>query len=154
MREHKVYKHETKGYAAVKVGFAWYGFLFSIIWLIFKSLFFWLASITILLIIFASVFDFSENTILKPITLYSAKEWLMVAFVLGIPILVGFKGNKWISGNLENKGYHLIQKIPTTSIKEAIIQTQNEKSNKTPSYAAWGRQDSYQPGHRHLKKEK
>ena len=30
----------------------------------------------------------------------------------------------------------------------------NEKSNQKPAYAAWGRQDSYQPGHRHIKKEK
>jgi hypothetical protein len=153
MRQHKVYKHETKGYAAVKVGFAWYGLFFSFIWLIFKSLFFWLSLIAIFLIIFSFTFNFSENTFLKPLAFYSSKEWLFPISFLSVSFLVGFKGNYWVSRNLENKGYHLIQKIPSISSKEAIIQTQNEKSDK-PLFAAWGKQDSYQPAHRHIEKEK
>jgi hypothetical protein len=152
MREHKVYKHESEGYAAVKVGFAWYGFFFSIIWLVFKSLFFWLTFITTLLIIFIIILDFSINTFFNPISLYSLKAWSMLLVVLAVPILVGLKGNKWLSTNLENKGYQLVEIIPSISKKEAIIQTQNVKSSKTPAFAAWGRQDSYQPGHRHIKK--
>lgn len=153
MREHKVYKHESEGYAAVKVGFAWYGFFFSIIWLVFKSLFFWLTFIITLLIIFTIVLDFSLNNFFKPISFYSLKDLTMLLLVLAVPIFVGFKGNKWLSKNLENKGYQLVETIPSISKKEAIIQTQNVKSSKTPAFAAWGRQDSYQPGHRHIKKE-
>ena len=151
MRQHRVYKHETKGYYAVKVGFAWYGFFFNVFWLIFKSLFLLLSLFIIVLIIF---FGFSDGISGKALTLYSAKDWALVLVVISMPLLIGFKGNQWVSRNLENKGYQLIQTLPITSKKEAIMQTQNEKSNKTSVYATWGMQDSYQPGHRHIKKEK
>ena len=150
MREHRVYKHETKGYYAVKVGFAWYGFFINVFWLIFKRLFSWLIFFIILLTIF---FSFSGDIVSKSVAFYSVEDWALVIFVLLIPLWIGFKGNQWVSSSLENQGYKLIQTLPITSKKEAIIQTQNEKSNKTAAYATWGMQDSYQPGHRHLKKE-
>jgi hypothetical protein len=151
MRQHRVYKHETKGYYAVKVGFAWYGFFFNVFWLIIKSLFFWLSFFIIVLTIF---FGFSDGIIGKTLSLYSIKDWALVIVVISMPLLVGFKGNKWVSRNLENKGYQLIQTLPIASKKGAIMQTQNENSDQKPAYATWGKQDSYQPGHRHLKKEK
>ena len=150
MRQHRVYKHETKGYYAVKVGFAWYGFFFNVFWLIFKSLFFWLSFFIIVLTIF---FGFSDGIVGKTLSLYSTKDWALVIVVISMPLLVGFKGNKWVSSSLENKGYQLIQTLPVTSKKEAIIQTELVNSSQN-AYAAWGRQDSYQPGHRHIKKEK
>ena len=80
-------------------------------------------------------------------------DFALFGFIFLISILVGLRGNKWLSSNLENKGFYLIETVPSISKKEAIVQTQNVKSSKTPAFAAWGRQDSYQPGHRHIKKE-
>lgn len=151
MRQHKVYKHETKGYYAVKVGFSWYGFFFNVFWLIFKSLFFWLFFSIIVLTIFVG---FSEDFVGKALPLYSTKDWSLVIVFISISLLIGFKGNKWVSRNLENKDYKLIQTVPAASKKEAIILTQNEKFNQKPTFAAWGLQDSYQPAHRHIEKEK
>jgi hypothetical protein len=38
MKTFKVFKHPTLGYQAVKIGFSWPGFLFSVIWLLMKKL--------------------------------------------------------------------------------------------------------------------
>jgi hypothetical protein len=150
VRKHKVYNHETKGYTAVKLGFAWYGFLFNVFWLIFKSLFFRLLFFIFLLTV---CFSFSGDMISKSITFYSFKDWVIAVMVLLMPFWIGFRGNQWISNSLENQGYQLINTLPITSKKEAIIQTKLLNSNKNSAYAAWGLQDSYQPGHRHIKKE-
>ena len=98
-------------------------------------------------------FGFSDGIVGKTLSLYSTKDWALVIVVISMPLLVGFKGNKWVSSSLENKGYQLIQTLPVTSKKEAIIQTKLVNSSQN-AYAAWGKQDSYQPGHRHIKKEK
>ena len=151
MRRHRVYKHETKGYYAVKVGFAWYGFLFNIFWLIFKKLFFRFSFFIISLIIFFSLIDAFD---IYTLDLYTTNSWILITVTLLLPFWIGLRGNQWLSDSLENKGYQLIQTLPVTSKKDAIIQTKLVKSDKKSAYAAWGMQDSYQPGHRHIKNEK
>ena len=153
MRQHKVYKHQAKGYYAVKVGFAWYGLFFNMFWLLFKGLFL-VSFVMILFTTYTNISFFIDFESIRSLEQYSVIDWVLAIGVLSIPFLVGFNGNKWVAKNLENKGYNLVQTIPTASKKEAITQTQNEKSGQPPIYAAWGRQDSYQPGHRHIKKEK
>ena len=153
MRLHKVYQHETKGYFAVKVGFAWFGLFFNVFWLLFKGVF-WVSFLTIIFAIYTNIVWFIDGMADRPIEMYSIRDWVLTIGIIFIPFLVGFKGNKWVSRSLENKGYQLVQTIPTSSKKEAITQTKNEKSGHKPAYAAWGRQDSYQPGHRHIEKEK
>ena len=151
MRKHKVYNHDEKGYYAVKVGFAWYGFFFNIFWLIFKSLFFWLAFFILLLIIF---FSFGEDITSKSFSFYSIKDWISLIIIMLLPLWIGFRGNQWVSNSLENKGYQLIKILPISSKKDAILQTKLSNSTEESAYAAWGLQDSYQPGHRHIEKEK
>ena len=153
MRLHKVYQHESKGYFAVKVGFAWFGLFFNVFWLLFKGVF-WLSLLAFLFAIYTNIVWFIDGMANRSIELYSIRDWILVIGVIFIPLLVGFQGNKWVANNLEKKGYLLIQTIPSASKEEAINQTQNEKSTQKPIYAAWGKQDSYQPGHPHIKKEK
>ena len=151
MRKHKVYKHETNGYTAVKVGFAWYGFFLTILWLIFKSLFFWL---TFFILLLSALFIFGEGVISKSFSFYSIKDWISLIIIMLLPLWIGFRGNQWVSNSLENKGYQLIKILPISSKKDAILQTKLSNSTEESAYAAWGLQDSYQPGHRHIEKEK
>jgi hypothetical protein len=153
MRLHKVYQHETKGYFAVKVGFAWFGLFFNVFWLLFKGVF-WISFLTFIFAIYMNIVWFVDGMADRPIELYSTRDWALIIGAIFIPFLVGFQGNKWVAKNLEKRGYLLNQIIPSPSKKDAIAQTKNLKSTQQPVYAAWGRQDSYQPGHRHIKKEK
>lgn len=153
MRQHKVYQHEEKGYYAIKVGFAWYGFFFSFFWLAFKKLFFWMSFFIILLTIIINLSSLDYIMFFKLFTLSTPKDPTLLGLLSMFSILIGLMGNKWLSINLEKNGYQLVETIPSISKKEAIIQTQNVKSSKSPAFAAWGRQDSYQPGHRHIKKD-
>ena len=153
MRLHKVYKHQDKGYFSVKVGFAWYGFFFNILWLLFKRLF-WRSFLIIIFAIYTLKSFFIDIDSMTTWKQYSVLDVVLALGVLSMPLIVGLYGNKWVSKNLEKKGYLFIQTIPSPSTQVAISQTENEKSTRKPTYAAWGRQDSYQPGHPNIEKEK
>ncbi len=111
MKTFKVFKHPTLGYRAVKVGFSWPGFLFSVIWLLIKKL--WghtliVISSIILLTLIEMFFDNTQTSVMV----------LLLEF--GVYIFVGVKCNEWLVTNLQERGFELIDTLQAETSNAAI----------------------------------
>ena len=111
MKTFKVFKHPALGYQAVKVGFSWPGFLFSVIWLLVKKL--WghaliVISSIVLLTLIELFFDNTETSVMV----------LLLEF--GVYIFVGFNGNEWRVTNLQAHGFELIDTLQAETPDAAI----------------------------------
>lgn len=111
MKTFKVFKHPVLGYRAVKVGFSWPGFLFSVIWLLMKKL--WghaliVVSGIILLVSIEIFFDNAETSV------------MVLLLELGIYIFVGVNGNEWHTSNMQAQGFELIDTLQAETPALAI----------------------------------
>lgn len=111
MKIFKVFKHPTLGFRAVKVGFSWPGFLFSVIWLLIKKL--WehaliVISIFILLTLIEMFFDNAQTSVMV----------LLLEF--GVYIFVGVNCNEWRVINLQEHGFELIDTLQAKTPNAAI----------------------------------
>ena len=111
MKTFKVFKHPTLGYRAVKVGFSWPGFLFSVIWLLIKKL--WghaliVISSIILLTLIEMFFDNTQTSVMV----------LLLEF--GVYIFVGVNCNEWHVTNLQERGFELIDTLQAETSNAAI----------------------------------
>lgn len=111
MKTFKVFKHPTLGYRAVKVGFSWPGFLFSVIWLLTKKLWGHALVLVSSIILLASIEMFFDN----------AQTSVMVLLLeLGVYIFVGVNCNAWCVTNLQEHGFELIDTLQAETSKTAI----------------------------------
>jgi len=111
MKTYKVFRHPVLGYRAVKVGFSWPGFLFPVIWLLVKKLW-WHAVVVIsgviLLTFIEMFFDNSQTSV------------LVLLVEAGLCILVGINGSEWQAINLKAVGCELINTVQAQTPDEAI----------------------------------
>jgi hypothetical protein len=134
MSTYKVFKHQEKGFRAVKSGFAWLA-PFNPIWPLFRGL--WLMFILYIIIILilagidveiygldGSIFDDIQN----------ANNLQLIFFITQIMIFLtpGFKGNEWTANNLHKKGYVFDCSIEAKNKNEAIAlaHTQDSESSE------------------------
>jgi len=111
MKTFKVLRHTVFGYQAVKVGFSWPGFLFSVIWLLMKKLW-WNAAIVISSVVILTFIELSFD---------NAHTSFMVFLVeIGVYVLVGVNGNEWYSARLQADGYELKDTLEAKTPHEAI----------------------------------
>ena len=125
MKTFDVYKHPTQGYQAVKQGFGWPAFIFTVIWAFVKhmsGLGFALLGIIVLLILVETVFEQvgSQGGVL--VTLL-----VQLAFY----IVVGVQGNDWRRGNLVNRGFKKLNTVEAET-PDAAIASVAESSNEHP----------------------
>jgi len=111
MKTFKVFMHPTLGYRAVKVGFSWPGFLFSVIWLLIKKL--WahaliFISIIVLLALIELFFDNAQTSVMV----------LLLEF--GVYIFIGINCNEWRVANLQEHGFELINTLQAETPNAAI----------------------------------
>ena len=111
MKTFRVLKHPTLGYRAVKIGFSWPGFLFSVIWLLIKRL--WghtliVVSSLILLTSMELVFDNAQTSVMV----------LLLEF--GVYVFVGINGNGWQVADLQVRGFELIDSLQAETPDAAI----------------------------------
>jgi len=133
MSSYKVFKHQEKGFRAVKSGFAWLA-PFNPIWPLFRGL--WLIFISYIIIILVlagidveiygldgSIFDDIQN----------ANNLQLIFFIIQIIIFLtpGFKGNEWTSNNLQKKGYVFDCSIEAKNKNEAISLTHTQDSESS-----------------------
>jgi hypothetical protein len=111
MKTFKVYKHPDLGYQAVKVGFSWPGFLFSVIWLLAKKL--WgHATVVISSIVLLTLIEMSFN---------NAQTSVMVLLIeLGLYVLVGVNCNEWRTAYLQAHGFELVDTLQAKTPDAAI----------------------------------
>jgi hypothetical protein len=132
MSSYKVFKHQEKGFRAVKSGFAWLA-PFNPIWPLFRGLWLIFISYIIIILVLAGI-DVEIYGFEGYIDIPKASDFQLIFFIIQIIILVtpGFKGNEWTSNNLQKKGYVFDYSIEAKNNTEAIAlahtqQTQREQ---------------------------
>ena len=131
MSSYKVFKHQAKGFRAVKSGFAWLA-PFNPIWPLFRGL--WLMFITyIIIILILAGIDVEIYGFEGYIDISKASDFQLIFFIFQIIILLtpGFKGNEWTAKKLQKKGYVFDCSIEAKNINEAIelVHSQENREN-------------------------
>ena len=131
MSSYKVFKHQEKGFKAVKSGFAWFA-PFNPIWPLFRGLwlmfFFYIIIILVLASIDVEMYGFEDY-----IDIPNANNLQLIFFIIQIVIFLtpGFKGNEWTSNNLQKKGYVFDCSIEAKNKNEAIALAHTQYSESS-----------------------
>ena len=132
MSSYKVFKHQEKGFNAVKSGFAWLA-PFNPIWPLFRGLWLMFILYIIIILVLAGI-DFEIYGFEGYIDIPNASNLQLIFFIFQIIILVtpGLKGNEWTSNNLQKKGYVFDCSIGAKNKNEAIAlaHTQDSESGE------------------------
>ena len=132
MSSYKVFKHQEKGFKAVKSGFAWLA-PFNPIWPLFRGLWSVFISYIIIILVLAGI-DFEIYGFEGYIDIPNASNLQLIFFIFQIIILVtpGLKGNEWTSNNLQKKAYVFDCSIEAKNKNEAITlaHTQDSESSE------------------------
>ena len=132
MSSYKVFKHQEKGFRAVKSGFAWLA-PFNPVWPLFRGLWLIFISYIIIILILASI-DEKIYGFDGYIDIPNSSDFQLIFFIIQITILVtpGFKGNEWTANKLQNKGYVFDCSIEAKNKNEAIAlaHTQDSESSE------------------------
>lgn len=115
MKTFQVFKHDVKGYDAVKDGFSWPGFFFTGIWSLYRQLW-WLFGI-ILLVVFVS--NLTEQILIND-GMFTAGRLVSSMINLSLGFIVGFKGNQFVVDRLIKQGYIHIRTVEANNKTEAI----------------------------------
>jgi len=114
MKTFDVYKHPTQGYQAVKQGFGWPAFIFTVIWALVKKMWglgFAFLGVIFLLTLVETAFEQegSQGGVL-----------VMLLAQLAFYIVVGVKGNDWRRGNLVKRGFERLNTVEAETLDAAI----------------------------------
>jgi hypothetical protein len=114
MKTFTVFRHPTLGFQAVKVGFSWPGFFFTLFWTLVKKL--WgqalgIFGVIVLLVIIETAFENEGST---------GGALLMLLAQLAVYIGVGIKGNEWRVSNLQKRGFQLVETVQAETPEAAI----------------------------------
>ncbi len=127
MKVFTVYKHESKGYEAVKVGWSWPGFFFGSWWMLVKGfLFSFIFYITAYGLTSIYYYDSDINA---P---FIANDIIVLIIILILWLYPGFYGNSWLHKKYQDKGYLEVKAIPATSKEAAIALAKNEVVENSP----------------------
>lgn len=114
MKTFDIYQHPILGYQAVKQGFAWPAFFFTVIWALVKKM--WklalvLFGVMFLLSFIEAIFEQggSEDGVI-----------LLLFLQLVFFVFVGAKGNDWRRKNLESRGFKHVRIIQAKTVDAAI----------------------------------
>lgn len=123
MKVFTVYKHESKGYEAVKVGFSWPAFFFSGWWMLVKGFIFVLIfyiAVYVLMAIYYNDLDMNAP--------YNANDFFVFVISLILWFYPGFYGNSWLHKKYKDKSYIEIKSIPASSKEAAIAIAKNDEA--------------------------
>lgn len=123
MKTYSVYRHPSKGYHAVKRGFAWVGLLGGYLWLMWHRI--WLPLMILLginsLIWYFEYFDPTASAMLK------GGAGLVDNIVLNI--VVGWFGNQWLCNALPRKGYEYIGEFNASDERAATAKARRKQAD-------------------------
>ena len=127
MKVFTVYKHESKGYEAVKVGFSWPAFFFNVWWMLFKGFFVLFISYSVIFLFMNVYYD---SVIDDPYTGYD-----LFVLVLGLIMWFypAFNGNSWLHKKFLDKSYLEIKSVSASSKEAAIAISKNEEIDNEQS---------------------
>lgn len=120
MKTFRVYRHPILGLQAVKDGFSWPGFFFTVIWALTKKL--WLHAC-----VFAGIYLFLgllQSSLLLSFLLRSTDDNLVQLFFfifdVFISIYIGYSGNQWRVKNLHRRGFELVGTLQAATPDAAL----------------------------------
>ena len=128
MKVFTVYKHESKGYEAVKVGFSWPAFIFGAWWMLIKGFIFVLIfyiAIYVLMAIYYNDLDMNAP--------YNANDFFVFIISLILWFYPGFYGNSWLHKKFLDKSYLEIKSVSASSKEAAIAIAKNEEIDNVQS---------------------
>lgn len=111
MTRFDVFAHAAERYEAVKIGFSWPAFFFTLFWAFFKRL--WRHAIIALsfIVLLAIVPGFEE---------FEQRSFGNGGLGLILGLLFGFKGNEWRRRRLEVLGWRLVASVEADNPSQAI----------------------------------
>jgi len=121
MKTFDVYNHPTQGYQAVKQGFAWPAFFFTVIWAFIKKM--WgpglgFLGLNFLLLFLSMIFEEVGS---------GGGVFLMLLGQLALYVCFGLYGNNWRRSNLKKRGFEVFCTVgahtPDAAIGEAVKRT-------------------------------
>ena len=122
MKVFTVYKHESKFYEAVKVGFSWPAFIFGGWWMLVKGFIF-----VLIFYIAVGVLGTSYYNDMDMNAPYNANDFFVFVISLILWFYPGFYGNSWLHKKYKNKGYTELKTIPASSKEAAIAIAKNDE---------------------------
>jgi len=125
MKTYNIYKNASNHVEAVKQGWSWPGFFFTIIWCFVKGLYGLGAVLLLLAFVFARASVESEAM--------NVLTWLAR---LGIAIWIGVSGNEMRGKKLQEKGYDLAGTVSANSPEEAVAEFEKKGAQLASSVPA------------------
>ena len=122
MKVYTVYKHESKGYQAVKVGFSWPAFIFGGWWMLIKGFIFVLI-FYILIYVLMGIY-YNDLDVNAP---YNTNDFFILVVGLILWFYPGFEGNSWLDKKFKNNGYSELKAVPASSKEAAIAIAKNDE---------------------------
>jgi hypothetical protein len=114
MKSYDVYHHPTQGYQAVKQGFCWPAFFFTVIWAFVKKM--WgigiaVGGVLLLLSIIEAAFEEGGS---------GGGALVMLLIQLALYIFIGLNANDWRRDNLQKRGYEKLCTMQANTPDAAI----------------------------------
>ena len=128
MKYFDVYKHPIQGYEAIKRGFSWPAFLFTVFWAFVKKM--WglgFAFIGVILILSFGVLIFTQDE-------FGDGDVFMWLVQLVFYVVVGVKGNEWRRDNLVKRGFDRLDTVAAETPDAAIaVVAKSSSTQRTES---------------------
>ena len=122
MKVFTIYKHESKGYEAVKIGFSWPALIFNFWWMLSKGFLF-------LFIFYIGVYILSiVNYDVDMNTPFNSNDFFYLIVALILFFYPGFYGNSWLHKKYKDKSYIEVKSIPASSKDTAIAIAKNDEA--------------------------
>ncbi len=122
MKIYKIYKNRVGDNKAVKIGWSWSAFCFTLFWVLGKKI--WtLTALTKVILVITLGLAFIAVAITPEFAIKISADLLFIYAgysILGLSILVGLKGNQWYENKLLADGYRFQAIIVADSSKEAV----------------------------------
>ena len=118
MKTFDVYDHPEYGAEALKHGFSWPAFFWTVLWALKWRL--WVHALLFSLAI----------VILRQLEAYISPLCYWVYG--GIGALAGFKANEWVSKRLTQRGYKLVKKVQASAPSDAVYKAFHEEEPSPP----------------------
>ncbi|STZ75660.1 DUF2628 domain-containing protein [Bergeriella denitrificans] len=130
MKQYTIYEHAAEQrIEAVKNGWSWPGFFFSIFWALFKRL--WLVALALFLVAFAASFVGAVAAIFFAGSTQEENAVIDAvgnAASLAIAIYTGINGNSLRERNLLKRGYQRITTVEASSPQHAVARYAADKN--------------------------
>jgi hypothetical protein len=122
MKVFTIYKHESKGYEAVKIGFSWPALIFHFWWMLSKGFLFLFIFYVAVYILSMVNYDVDMNT---P---FNSNDFFYLIVALILFFYPGFYGNSWLHKKYKDKSYIEVKSIPASSKDTAIAIAKNDEA--------------------------